>query len=96
MLVSDDENALLADFGLTTTIEKAESEATTMTGIRQMNTLRFSAPEVLDFGERVLGSGDRHRSKTQETDVYAFGMLVLQVFPPCLILGIVVLTTVVS
>lgn len=78
VLVSDDENALLADFGLATTIDKTEADATTMTSIRQCSTLRFCAPELL-----LPRPTARPRSKTKETDVYAFGMLVLQVQSLC-------------
>lgn len=123
VLVSNDGNALLADFGLSTTIQKAESEATTATGIRQRNSLRFTAPELLleepdntePEGDDPLSPGaqiieirvpqpgtsellleqsvskehggsnhsspgrKRRRSKTPASDVYAFGMLVLEV-----------------
>lgn len=80
VLISDDRKALLADFGLSTLVDKAESSTTTATGIRQQNTIRFAAPELL------LGEPDaslpttRQRSKTAKSDVYAFGMLVLQAF----------------
>ncbi|EJD49199.1 kinase-like protein, partial [Auricularia subglabra TFB-10046 SS5] len=81
VLVNDEGNALLADFGLSTFVEKEASSVTTMTAIRNMNTLRFAAPELL------LGFDDddesnnttRPRSKTCPSEVYAFGMLVLQV-----------------
>ncbi|EJD38664.1 WD40 repeat-like protein [Auricularia subglabra TFB-10046 SS5] len=75
VLVSDQGNALLADFGLSTFVEKSKSAATTMTAIRDMNTVQFAAPELL------LGPDDRSvrpRSKTRESDVYAFGMLILE------------------
>ncbi|EJD49207.1 kinase-like protein, partial [Auricularia subglabra TFB-10046 SS5] len=76
VLVSDLGNALLADFGLSTFVKKSESVAVTMTAIRDMNTVRFAAPELLlpmDIGSA------RPRSKTRESDVYALGMLILEV-----------------
>lgn len=75
VLISDSGDALLADFGLSTSVERSQFNVTTMTGIREMNTIRFAAPELLQ------GSDDptvRPRSKTVESDVYAFGMLILQ------------------
>ncbi|EJD34151.1 kinase-like protein, partial [Auricularia subglabra TFB-10046 SS5] len=75
VLVSDSGDALLGDFGLSTLVEKSELDPATMTSIRDMNTARFAAPELL------LGSNNptvKPRSKTRESDVYAFGMLVLE------------------
>lgn len=60
----------------------------TVTAIRQRSTFRFSAPELV-FGDadsefdddeaNQRSRGPRPRSKTPATDVYAFGMLMLQV-----------------
>lgn len=75
VLISDNGNIRLADFGLSTSVEKSQSTVTTMTSIRDMNTIRFAAPELLQ------GNDDptvQPRSKTVESDVYAFGMLILQ------------------
>ncbi|EJD45497.1 kinase-like protein, partial [Auricularia subglabra TFB-10046 SS5] len=83
ILVSDSGDALLADFGLSTAVEKADCEATTATDIRQRNSLRFSAPELLlDLPSQSAHniSTPRPRSKTPASDVYAFGMLILQAF----------------
>ncbi|EJD46461.1 kinase-like protein [Auricularia subglabra TFB-10046 SS5] len=77
VLISASGDALLADFGLSTTVAKADEEATTATNIRHLNTVRFAAPELL-LDEATSASG-RIRSKTPQTDVYAFGMLVVQV-----------------
>ncbi|EJD49184.1 kinase-like protein, partial [Auricularia subglabra TFB-10046 SS5] len=76
VLVSDSGDALLGDFGLSTLVEKSELDPTTLSSIRDMNTTRFAAPELL------LGANNpniKPRSKTRESDVYAFGMLVLEV-----------------
>lgn len=70
VLISDYGEALLADFGLSTFVEKTRFISRTMTGIREKHTPRFAAPEL------VLET--KAQSKTRESDVYAFGMLVLQ------------------
>ncbi|KZV99443.1 kinase-like protein [Exidia glandulosa HHB12029] len=76
VLVSDEGKALLADFGLSTSIEKEEDEDMTSTRIRTQTTLRFCAPELFWLDDLRLG----RRSKTRATDVYAFGMLILEAF----------------
>lgn len=75
VLISDSGDALLADFGLSTFVEKSQFDMTTMSSIRNMNTVRFAAPELLQGAEDTTV---RPRSKTVESDVYAFGMLILQ------------------
>ncbi|KZV95787.1 kinase-like protein [Exidia glandulosa HHB12029] len=92
ILVSNKGTAILADFGLSTAIDKAASEATTATDIRQRHSLRFAAPEILldsesydgdehnDIHTNVTVPGARMRSKTPASDVYAFGMVVIEIF----------------
>ncbi|EJD36308.1 kinase-like protein [Auricularia subglabra TFB-10046 SS5] len=75
VLVSDYGEALLSDFGLSTFLEKAHGALATMTGIRQLHTARFAAPELLMGG---IDPSGKPPSKTCESDVYAFGMLVLE------------------
>lgn len=81
VLVSDDGQAVLADFGLSTAMDKSASDVTTTMNIRNQSTLPFCAPELLlDQAEAVDAAGQtRRRSKTSATDIYAFGMLLLQV-----------------
>lgn len=79
VLISGDGNALLGDFGLSTMVEKLSTDETTQTGIRMCHTVRFAAPELL-FGDVRSPNSGRVRSKTQATDMYAFGMLMLQAF----------------
>lgn len=79
VLISDFGEALLADFGLSTYSEKALASTTTVTGIRHMYTLRFAAPELFLQGE-AQSTDARPRSKSRESDVFAFGMLMLQAF----------------
>lgn len=67
---------MLADFGLSTTIDKRENEAPTITDIRVQCSLPFSPQELVNdtaYYDRGI------RSKTTATDVYAYGMLVLEV-----------------
>ena len=79
VLVTATGTAVLADFGLSTFVEKTQTSATTAMNVRQMYTVRFAAPEIL---RDVAGHPFRVRSKTRESDVYAFGMLVLEVCEP--------------
>lgn len=78
-MVGPQGDALLADFGLSTAVEKAAEDKTTATDIRHQSTFRFSAPELLLGDYESDFFGERPRSKTMSTDVWAFGMLVLQV-----------------
>ena len=72
-MISDSGEALLADFGLSTFAEKSQAASATLSGIRAMHTVRFAAPEIL------LGEDHAVVSKTRECDVYAFGMLIIEV-----------------
>ncbi|KDQ50034.1 hypothetical protein JAAARDRAFT_610188 [Jaapia argillacea MUCL 33604] len=70
VLISDEGNALLADFGLTRHMEKmCAFMSATPSIIPAMGLVRFASPELL--------SCDR---PTRESDVYAFGCLIVQVF----------------
>lgn len=78
VLVSDGGQALLTDFGLSTTVGEAVGGDRTVTAIRQSNTTRFAAPEILD--DSATSPLGKLRSKTTQSDVYAFGMLIIQAF----------------
>ncbi|EJD48434.1 kinase-like protein [Auricularia subglabra TFB-10046 SS5] len=78
VLITDGGDAVLADFGLSTLVDKLESDSTTGSAIRWQGTLRFSAPELL--GSLTDDDRGQMRSKTIKTDIYAFGMLALQAF----------------
>ncbi|EJD49210.1 kinase-like protein [Auricularia subglabra TFB-10046 SS5] len=82
VLISDDLRPLLADFGLCTAVEKSEFSEVTASSVRGLFSVHFAAPEVL-FDSARSPSG-LLRSKTTESDVYAFDMLVLQAFSECL------------
>lgn len=53
VLINDDENAVLADFGLSTLIEPESSSVTTSTDIRNLYTIRFAAPELRRRGRHA-------------------------------------------
>lgn len=63
MLVSDDIEVLLCDFGLAKTVD-----TTTASALAGHGSLQWQAPELFD------GKG-----RTYETDVFAFGMVIYQV-----------------
>jgi serine/threonine protein kinase len=63
ILVSDDGHALLTDFGLA----KLSSGATS-TGLSGAGTTRWQSPELFEGGRKTL-----------ESDIYAFGMLIVEV-----------------
>lgn len=78
VLVSARGDAQLADFGLSTIVDKSLSTDTTTVGIRQSYTLQIAAPELLS--DEAKSPAGKTRSKTPQTDVFAFGRLVLQAF----------------
>lgn len=75
ILVDDHGDALVADLGLSSAIDKAMSESLTSSTAKARFTFRFAAPELVIDPE----PGQTTQSKTRETDVYAFAMLILQV-----------------
>lgn len=76
VLVSNERTALLADFGLSTLVDKVETNTRTATAMRHRYTVAFAAPELFASGTEY----SEVPSKTIKSDVYAFGMLVLQAF----------------
>ncbi|EJD40040.1 kinase-like protein, partial [Auricularia subglabra TFB-10046 SS5] len=88
ILISAAECALLADFGLSTLIERAETP--TATNIRIRNTAPFAAPELFSdqaFNEvasdsLVVGTSvaRKPRSKTTYSDAFAFGSLIYEAY----------------
>ncbi|EJD49182.1 hypothetical protein AURDEDRAFT_29119, partial [Auricularia subglabra TFB-10046 SS5] len=57
VLISDYGDALLADFGLSTFLDRTEMSLETATDIRKMHTARFAAPELL-LGPSTTPKGD--------------------------------------
>lgn len=81
VLISDNDDALLADFGLSTVIERTETP--TATFLRICSTAHFAAPELFeDQAFNIADAVDRMtpRSKTPYSDVYAFAGLVYEAF----------------
>ncbi|EJD40043.1 kinase-like protein [Auricularia subglabra TFB-10046 SS5] len=81
VLISDSEDALLADFGLSTLIEP--SETPTATFIRICSTAPFAAPELFEdqaFNDADATESTTPRSKTPFSDSYAFASLVYETY----------------
>ncbi|KDQ50029.1 hypothetical protein JAAARDRAFT_82042 [Jaapia argillacea MUCL 33604] len=70
VLVSEEGNALLADFGLTRHLEKLSSHSMTPSRIPTLGLAQFAAPELFLPETRP----------TARSDVYAFGCLIVQIF----------------
>ncbi|KDQ51294.1 hypothetical protein JAAARDRAFT_185349 [Jaapia argillacea MUCL 33604] len=70
VLISDDGQALLADFGLSRYADKMQLMSQTMSNISNHGHVHFVAPELLVTDTRP----------TKESDVYAFGCLIIQIF----------------
>lgn len=83
VLINESGCALLADFGLSTFVER--SQQATITYIRRKYAVAFAAPElVYGNASEVHGimpetSADEPRSKTTFSDCFAFGRLVYEV-----------------
>lgn len=77
VLIGDKDDAVIADFGLATTVGKDPLSMTTATSIRNYNTFAFAAPELLGLYDEAT---TRPRSKTVKSDVYAFAMFMVEVF----------------
>lgn len=78
ILISDEKCALLTDFGLSTLVQS--SGATTIPSIRSRHTPGFAAPEILTDTATNPNGGCGIRSKTIYSDVFAFGVLIYQVY----------------
>ena len=74
ILIDEDGNARLADFGLLTIVSNSTHAATT-TLPESSGTLRWMSPELLD----PVRFGAKNGRPTKESDCYALGMVVLEV-----------------
>ncbi|KAJ6538341.1 kinase-like domain-containing protein [Mycena vulgaris] len=77
ILISDDGNACLSDFGLATTISDADSTAGTLSSSSNHGgSLRWFAPELMD----PKSFGCERFSRTPATDVYAYACVCLELY----------------
>jgi serine/threonine protein kinase len=68
---------MLADFGLTSIIFDPDMTQITTVSVAMKGTVPWMSPELLDPEEFGLNSS----KSTKATDVYAFGMVILEVRP---------------
>jgi serine/threonine protein kinase len=66
---------MIADFGLTTILFNPGVSYATNTSVTMKGTVPWMAPELLD----PLEFGLKHSKSTKSSDVYALGMLILEV-----------------
>ncbi|EJD49352.1 kinase-like protein [Auricularia subglabra TFB-10046 SS5] len=85
ILISDEGRALLADFGLSTTVSVG-SQATGF-HVRQLYTLAYCAPEIVDDDAEDPSAPGVKRSKTKMSDMYAYGVLLYQTYAGGLVKG---------
>ena len=84
IMIDNDGNARLADFGLLTIVSDSTHAETTTTS-EGSGTIRWMSPELLDPEE----FGSKNGRPTKESDCYALGMVILEVltgqapFPCC-------------
>ena len=84
IMIDNDGNARLADFGLLTIVSDSTHAETTTTS-EGSGTIRWMSPELLDPEE----FGSKNGRPTKESDCYALGMVILEVltgqapFPYC-------------
>jgi hypothetical protein len=74
VLVDESGNPRLCDCGLAFIIEPSE-----FTSIKTAGACRWTAPEIMNPPEDAMSSNDSFALFTKESDVYAFGMIVLEV-----------------
>lgn len=81
VLISSDESALLADFGLSTFI--GGGDTATATNIRILNSAAFAAPELFSddaYEGGIINPAQSPRSKTVYSDSFAFGGLIYEAY----------------
>ncbi|KAJ7690911.1 kinase-like domain-containing protein [Mycena olivaceomarginata] len=77
ILISDDENACLSDFGLATTISDADSTAGALTSSSNRGgSVRWFAPELIE----PQSFGCERFSRTTASDVYAYACVCLELY----------------
>lgn len=78
IFVTDDGHAILGDFGLSTTISPGND--VTELNIRSQFTVAYCAPELMEDKAVYPSRPTTQRSKTTMTDMYAFGLVLYQVY----------------
>jgi serine/threonine protein kinase len=68
---------MLADFGLTSIIFDPDMAEMTTVSVAMKGTIPWMSPELLDPEKFGL----KHSKSTKATDVYALGMVILEVCP---------------
>ena len=74
-MINDAHHACLADFGLLAVLSDPATVCASTTSTFTYGTLRFMAPELFD----PALSGLHDSITTKQTDIYALGMVILQV-----------------
>jgi serine/threonine protein kinase len=79
VLISSQQRAMLSDFGLTSILlDPGNSQADTTMTTAMKGTIPWMAPELLD----PMDFGLTHSKSTKHSDMYALGMLILEVRSP--------------
>ncbi|KAF7336034.1 Non-specific serine/threonine protein kinase [Mycena sanguinolenta] len=76
ILISDDRNACLSDFGLATTIDVADSTIGVTTASNRAGSIRWFAPELID----PTKFGCPKFIRTEASDVYAYACVCLELY----------------
>ncbi|KAJ6486675.1 kinase-like domain-containing protein, partial [Mycena sanguinolenta] len=76
ILVSDDGNACLSDFGLATTIAEADSTVGFTSSSNRAGSVRWFAPELID----PVKFGCKKFIRTKASDVYAYACVCLELY----------------
>ncbi|KAF8839148.1 kinase-like protein, partial [Paxillus ammoniavirescens] len=80
VLVDGNERACISDFGLSTLLTQLGG-STFATSNQSPGTLRWAAPELLEFHEAEGEENPPHIIPSPGSDVYSFGRIMLQVCP---------------
>jgi len=75
VLVDDDGHPRICDYGLAFIIEPSE-----FTSIKTAGACRWTSPEIMNPPEDAASTNDSAALFTKESDIYAFGVTVLEIF----------------
>jgi len=79
ILINSECRACLADFGLVTIVGETSSVEGLSSSQKPGGTIRWMAPEILLPGKYGYVKRARRKLPSKGTDVYAFGMTILEV-----------------